>query len=142
MQGGACTGEGKHVRPVLAVAGEHRGDDLRVLLEALWEERTKWAVDDATGENLFFSLATFTLEEAAWNAAGCVRLFDELTGERKEVETRTLVSADRRHEHHRVTVGNEHGTMCLLGKPTGFKGELAAPQHHRFTNKHGLTSRV
>ena len=81
---------------VLLVAGEDGRDDLRVVLEALGEERTARAVDEARGEDLLVALAPLALEEAAGDLAGGERLLDVVAGEGEEVEAGALVAATRR----------------------------------------------
>ena len=54
---------------VLKIVGHAGKHDLDFVLEALDEERADRTVDQARGQRLFFGRATFTLEEAAWDAA-------------------------------------------------------------------------
>src|SRR5581483_11069689 len=86
VERGARAGEREDLGLVLFVAREDRRDDLRVLLEAVGEERAQRAVHDAAGEDLFLALARLALEEAAGDLAGRVGLLDELAGEREEVD--------------------------------------------------------
>ncbi len=136
VERGARAGEGEDLGFVLLVAREDGRDDLRVLLETIREERAKGAIHDATGEDLFLALAGFALEEAARDLAGCVRLFDELAGEREEVETGALVLRDGGDEDHRLAVRDEDGTMRLLGESAGLERKGSAADHDGFTNEH------
>ena len=94
MQRRAGAGEREDVGLVLLVAGEDGRDDLRVLLEAVGEERPERPVHDAAGEDLLVALARLALEEAAGDLAGGVRLLDELAGEGEEVEARAARPAE------------------------------------------------
>src|SRR6185312_11982866 len=85
VERGAGAGEGEDVGLVLLVAREDGRDDLRVLLEAVGEQRAEGPIHDPAGEDLLVALAGLALEEAAGDLAGRVRLLDELAGEGEEV---------------------------------------------------------
>ena len=128
-------GEREHVGGVLLVAREDRRDDLRVVLEALGEERAARPVDDAAGEDLLVALATLALEEAAGDLAGGERLLDVVAGEREEVEAGALVAADGGDEDDAVAVGDEDGAVGLLGEAAGLEDERLAVDDDGFTNE-------
>ncbi len=115
MERRARAGDGQDVGGVHLVRAEHRGDDLRVLLEPVGEERTHRAVDEARREDLVVALAPLALEEAARNLSGGERLLDVLTGEGEEVEARPLVAGDGGDEDDALAVRDEDGAVSLLG---------------------------
>ena len=119
-----------------SIGRHHRGDDLRVLLVALGEERPQRAIHQATGQDLVVALARFALEEAAGDLARGVGLLDVLAGEREEVEARSLFGRGSGHEHHALAVGHEDRAVRELGETSRFEGELAATDGDGFTYVH------
>ena len=81
--GGAVDAE--DVGIVLAIGGEERGDDLRVVEVALGEERAQRAVRHATGEDFLLGGTALALEVAAGNLADRGRALAVLDGEGEEV---------------------------------------------------------
>ncbi len=119
VQGGRCRRHREDVRGVLLVAGEHRRDDLRVVLVPLGEEGPARPVHEARGEDLVVALAALALEEAARDLARGERLLDVVAGEREKVDARPLVAADGRDEDHALAVRDEHRAVRLLGQAAG-----------------------
>ena len=120
---------------VLLVAREDGRDDLRVVLEALGEERPARAVDEARGEDLLVALAPLALEEAARDLAGGERLLDVVAGEGEEVDARALVAADGGDEDDALAVGDEDGAVRLLGEAARLEDERLAVDDDGFTNE-------
>src|SRR5439155_4365619 len=65
-------GYGDDVGIILAVRGEHHGDDLRFVAPGFREERAHGAVNQAGGENFLFRRTAFALEEATGDFSGGV----------------------------------------------------------------------
>ena len=141
VERGRGAGEGEDVGLVLLVAGEHRRDDLRVLLEPVGEERAQRPIHDPAGEDLLVALAGLALEEAAGDLAGRVRLLDELAGEGEEVEAGALVLRDGGHQDHRLAERDEDRPVGLLGESARLEGEGSAADHDGFTYEHGCALR-
>ena len=71
---------------VLEVVREHGDDDLRLVAEALGEQRADRAVDQAGDQRLLLGRTAFALEVAAGNLAGGEGLFLVVDGQREEVD--------------------------------------------------------
>jgi hypothetical protein len=125
----------EHVRRVLLVGGEHRGDDLRVVLVALGEERAAGAVDEARREDFLVALATLALEEAAGDLARGEGLLDVLAGEREEVDARADVAAADGDEDDALAEGDEDGAVGLLGDAARLEGEGLAVDEDGFADE-------
>ena len=104
----------------IRIERDDRGHDLNFIEEAVGEQRTDRAVDEARGQSLFLARATFTTEEAAGNAAGRISLFLVIDRQREEILTRLrLFAGDCSHQNDGVTHGNDHGTIGLAGQLAG-----------------------
>ncbi len=102
------------VRIHFRIDGEHRGDDLHVVGEALRKQWANRAVDQTGGERLFLGGTAFALEEAAGDAACGVGLFLIIDREREEVPARRgFLQTHRGHEHHRFAHRHEHRAVGL-----------------------------
>ena len=77
----------KDVGIVFAISAHEESDDLGVVVVALREQRTQWAVRHAAGKDFLFGRTAFTLEVATREFASCGGLFLVFNGERKEVLT-------------------------------------------------------
>ena len=85
VQGGRSAGHGEDVGIVFLISGEHRGQHLHVLHEALGEERTDGAVDEAGNQGFVLrGAADFAAEEAAGDAAGRVHALGVFDGQGEE----------------------------------------------------------
>src|SRR5579859_1952568 len=120
-------GDGNHVGIIVAVRGEHHGDDLRFVAPRLRKERAHGTVNQARGENFLFRRTSFALEEASGNFPGGIGVFAIVDGQRKKV----AVVGRGRHaggsEHDGVTVTGSDGAVGLLGNLSSFENEGAAP---------------
>ncbi len=95
---------------------QHGRDDLDLVAEARWKQRTDGAVDQARDQNLVLRGSPFTLEEPTRNLAGGEGLLLIVDCERKEVLAgfcgfRTHGGA----EHDRVAVAGQHSAIGLAG---------------------------
>ena len=70
---------------VLAVMGQHRGDDLGLVLEAVGEQRPDRPVDQARGQRLLLGRPPLALEKAARDLARSEGLFLVVDGQREEI---------------------------------------------------------
>ena len=128
---------------VLEVMRQHRADDLRLVAEAVGEERPDRAVDQARDQRLLLARPALALEEAAGNLARRERLFLVVDGQREEIDARARrLVRDRRAQHHRVAVRRQHGAVGLARDAPGLEDELAPAPHHFLTCnlKHVLPS--
>ena len=73
---------------ILHVVGEHGDDHLRLVLEAVHEQRPDRPVDQARGQRLLLGGATLALEKATGDLAGGVGLLLVVDGEREEIDAR------------------------------------------------------
>ncbi len=111
---------------VLAVGGEHEGDDLGVVDVALGEERAQRAVDQAGGDDLLLGRPALALEEAAGDAAGGVGVLPVVDGQRQEVAGRRSVGIHAGGgQHHGVAVADRAGAVRLLGQVAGLAGSTS-----------------
>src|SRR6267378_8685330 len=78
-------GYGNDIGVVLAVRGEHHGDNLGFIAQGFGEERALGRVNQPGSENFFFRGAAFALEEAAGNFSGGVGVFAVVHSERKKI---------------------------------------------------------
>ena len=102
---------------------QHGADDLRLVAEALGEQRPNWPIDEARGQHFLFGRPAFALEEAARNLAGGKSLFLVVDGEREEVDSRLCLSlGNRGAEHHGLAISGEHGAVGLSGDAPGLEG--------------------
>ncbi len=121
--GGAKQGEDVAIH--FRVHRHHRGDDLHLVAEAIGEQRTDRAVDQARDQRLLLALASFTLEEATRDAAAGVELLLVVDGQREEVLpfARGLVG-DGADQQHGAFARDHHGPACLARDLAGFEGYL------------------
>jgi hypothetical protein len=120
---------GDDVGIVLHVVRQHRGDDLRLALEALDEQRPDRPVDQPRHQRFLLGRPALALEIAAGDLAGGVGLFLVVDGEREEVEPRLgAVLGHHGGEHRRLAVGDEHRAVGLARHAAGFEPQgPAAP---------------
>jgi hypothetical protein len=71
---------------VLRVRGEHEALHLHLVPESVREQRADRAVREAHRDDLLRRRAAFSLEEAAGDLAGRVRLLPVVDGQREEVD--------------------------------------------------------
>ena len=131
---------GHDVGIVLQVVRQHGHDDLRLMLEALDEQRADRAVDQAGDQGLLLRRAAFALEEAAGDLAGGEGLLLVVDGQREEVEAgpRRLFRNDG-GQHDGLAVGGQHRAVGLPGDAAGLEGQLApAPVETGATNPKDL----
>ena len=67
------------------VCCQQQADHLNFIHEALREERTKWTVAKAGGEDFLLGRLAFALEIATWELTSCGELFAVINGEREEI---------------------------------------------------------
>src|SRR5690606_16607728 len=102
------------VRVVLLVRREDEARDLRLVHEALGEERADRAVDLARREDLLLARPTLALEEAARDLARGVALLAVLDREREEGEMGRRVLHRGRAEHDGVAELDQAGALREL----------------------------
>ena len=96
------------VRVVLHVVREHGGDDLRLVLEALDEQRADRPVDQARGQRLLLGGAALALEKAAGDLAGGEGLLLVVDGQGEEVDAGLgVLGGDG---------GGEHDGLAIVGE--------------------------
>ena len=129
-------GRADHRRDVgvdLRIDRHDRRDDLDLVVEAVGEQRTDRAVDEARGQRLLFRRTAFALEEAAGDLAGGVRLFLVVDGQREEVLPGLgFLPGNRGDEHHGVVEARQHRAAGLAGDFTGFQRQRVAAVGNRF----------
>ncbi len=70
VKGTRCTRDRDHVRVVFSVGRNNRADDLRLESVIVGKQRTDGAVDQAAGQDFFFTRASFAAEIVSGNASG------------------------------------------------------------------------
>ena len=101
----------------------HRGHDLDVVEEAFGEQRADGAVDQAAGEDFFFALFAFALEEAAGDFACGIGALQIIHGEREEILPGFhFFIGGNGHQHHGFAHGYFHRTRSLTSDFAGFDG--------------------
>ena len=85
-QGTGSGVDADHVGIVLLVGGEDQRDDLRLIAEAVGEERADGAVDLAAGEDFLLAGTAFTLDEATGDASAGVGVLAVVDREREEID--------------------------------------------------------
>ena len=113
--GGAV--DGQDVGVVLAVGREDEGDDLRLVVEALGEERPDGPVDQPGGQDLLLGRPALALEPAAGDASRGVGVLAVVDGQREEIGVllRLLVE-DGGGEDDGVAEADDGGAVGLLGE--------------------------
>jgi hypothetical protein len=104
----------------LAVGAEEDGLDLDFVEPALGEEGADGAVDDAGGEDFLFGRASFALEVAAGEAAGCGGALAVIDGQGEEfLAGLRLGGGDCGDQHDGFAELNSHGdpSACLASLP-------------------------
>ena len=123
-------GSGDHaddVGVVLHVMRQHGDDDLRLVLEALDEQRPDRPVDEARGQRLLLRRAPFALEVAARDLAGGVGPFLVVDGEGEEVDPRPGgFLGDHRRQHAGLAVLGVHRCVGLASHAARLQRQLAA----------------
>src|SRR5690606_25825993 len=114
------TREGDDVGVVLLVGRHHVRKDLRLVEEALREERAQRPVDQTSGENFLVRRAALTLDVPAWNLPCGVRLFAIFDGQREEGKVGGVVLRRRRTENHRLAELDQTRSICLAGHSPRF----------------------
>jgi hypothetical protein len=128
----------EHVRVVLLVGRQHEARDLRVVHEAVGEERPDGPVHLTGREDLLLARTSLALEEAAGDLARRVRLLAVLDRQREEREARGVVVHRDRAQHDGVAVLNQTGTVRELGHAAelqrqGSASELALQPLNHFS---------
>jgi hypothetical protein len=118
--------QGGNVRMGDAVGGEHGGEDLGLVPEALGEERADGAVDEARDDDLAIREPPLALEEAPGNLAGRRGLLHEIHGEGKEIDPLPRRAGGCGDEHDGVAVAHHGGSRRLLGHAPGLDRQRAA----------------
>ena len=142
-QRGGSAVDAEDVGIVLAIGGEKRGDDLRVVEVALGEERPQRAVRHATGENFLFRGTAFALEVAAGDLADRGRAFAVLDGEREEILAfLDFGGGDGGDDDEGIAVADGDRAVGEVGELAGFDddGVGAKGSRHRVNGGHVFLS--
>ena len=108
----------------LRINRQHVDDHLHFVEEAIGKERPDRTVDQPTRQGFLLGRSPFALEESARDAAGGVRLFDVVDGEREEVLTRLGFLARHHGGQHDGVVHRAHDRAARLAR------DLARLQRH------------
>ena len=109
---------------------ERRGDELRLEVPALGEQRPDRAVDHARGQRRLLARATLAAEEGAGDLARGVMPLLDVDGQGQEVDV-AQVAHRRCAEDHRVARLNDDGAACLAGQLARLEGDLAVADIRR-----------
>jgi hypothetical protein len=142
-QRGGSAVDAEDIGIVLAVGGEERGDDLRVVEVALGEKGAQRAVRHATGEDFLFRGTAFALEVAAGDFADRGGAFAVFDGQREEVLAfLDLGRGDGGDDDERVAVADGDRAVGELGQLAGFDddGVGAKGSRHRVNGGHDFLS--
>ena len=114
--------------------GRHDAEEhLDFVAEAVGEERTDRAVDEAGGERLLVGGTALALHEAAGEFAGGAELLAVVDGKREEVLAfaRAVVD-DGGAEHHRVALADDDGAVRPAWRSCPFRARSACPGRCRW----------
>ncbi len=126
-QRGGGGNQGQDVGIVFHVVRQHGGDDLRLVLEALGEQRTDRPVDQARGEGVLLGRTSLALEEAAGDLTRGEGLLLVVHGQREEVDADPLLlGGDDGGENGCLAIGGQHGAVGLAGDPASLQRQGAA----------------
>src|SRR5438874_170871 len=118
-------GYGNDIGVILAVCGEHHGDDLSFIAPGIREERTHGAVNQAGGEHFLFGGAAFALEETTGDFSSGVCVLAVVDSEGQEV----AVIDGRGHagggEHDGVAVARNNSAIGLFRNFPSFESQSA-----------------
>ena len=117
---------------VLHVVRQHGDDDLRLVLEALDEQRPDRPVDQARGQRLLLGGAAFALEKAAGDLAGGVGLLLVVDGQREEVDAGPRRSSRRPRSPARSSRRTGRARRHRPGAPCGPSRASACGRPIRF----------
>src|SRR5216683_1225227 len=124
-------GYGNDIRVILAVRGEHHGDDLSFVAPRFREERAHGAVNQAGGENLFFRGAAFALEETAGDLSGGVGVLAVVNGERQEIAVIHRRGHASGGKHDRVAIARDNGAIGLFRNFSSFQSQSSTADFDR-----------
>ena len=127
IRGGGSSGNGDDIGIVIAVRGEHHGDNLGLIAPGIGEQRAHRAVNQAGNKNFFFGRAAFTLEESSRDFAGGICIFAIIHGQRKKIPVVRLIGHARAYEQNGVAIASGDRTVRLLGDFTGLKDQGTSP---------------
>ena len=123
-QRGRGADQRRNVGVDVRIQRDHRGHDLHFIEEAVREQRTDRAIDEARGQRFLFGRPAFALEEAAGDATRGVGLLDVVDGQREEVLARhRLLGGDRGDQDDGVAHRDHHRGRGLAGDFAGFDGD-------------------
>ena len=106
----------QHVRGVLPISRQHQGDDLSLIAPALGEHGPDGSVGDPRRHGFHVAGATFSLEKAAGDLAGCCGTLSIVHGQGHEVHAfADLFGCHGGGQHHGVAVTDEAGRVSLAG---------------------------
>src|SRR6202035_1753392 len=115
ISGGGSSGDGDDIGVVVAISGEHHGDNLGFIAPGIGEERAHGAVNQPGNKDLFFGGAAFAFEKSAWDFAGGVSIFAVVDGQGEKVAIVRLVGHAGADEQDSVAIAGGHGAIGLLG---------------------------
>src|SRR5690606_19268679 len=119
---------------VLVVEREHSGDDLRLVLEAVDEERPNRTVDEAGGQRFLFGGTAFPFEVAAGDLPCRVGSFLIVHGQREEVHSgANFLLGDDGGEDSRFTILGEHSAIGLASQLPRLESELSPAPFNFYT---------
>ena len=125
--GGGSACHGQNVGVVFLVSGDDRGQNLHVLLQALGEERTNRAVDEAGDEGLTLGgTSDLAAEIAAGNAAGCVHALGVFDGEGEEALVGFQSGGADGNEDNGAAALQADGAVGLIGDAAVLENEFLA----------------
>ena len=126
--------QGHDVRVALHVVGQHRYDDLRLILEPRRKKRPDRPVDEPGNERFTLRGPAFALKITARNFACGVSLFLIIHGEREEVLGRVgLAFTDNGCKHRSLPILREHRGVGLPRYAPCLQLESAATPFDFFT---------
>ena len=131
--------DGEHVVRVLHVGTEDGGDDLGLVAVAVGERRAQRAVGEPAGEDGLVGGTALPAEERAGDLPGRVHPLLDVDGEGEEVDPlpHALVGVGG-DQHDGFADAGGHGTLRLLRKLAGLKGEVLFGAAYRAADGDGV----
>src|ERR1700721_360566 len=111
--GGGRSGDRNDIGVVVAVRGEHHGNDLGFIAPGIGKQRAHGTVNQSGYKNFFFGGAAFALEKSTGDFAGGVSVFAVVHSERQKIAVVRLVGHAGADEQNSVAIAGGYGAVGL-----------------------------
>ena len=130
-EGNGAAQHGQNIRLHILIHGQHRGDHLDVVIEALGEQGPQGPVDEPVRQNGLFAGTAFPLDETAGDLAHGVHLLFKFDAQGQKIHPVPGRLCHRgAYQHHRIPAADQGATSCLFRILACDHGQGAACQLH------------